>query len=243
MSDLLVVRGLEKRYRDRLLFKIDALALQQAKTYMLTGDNGSGKSTLLKILGGLEPAQVEQAFFVGHAVRFYPYPKEMRRAVVYVHQHPVMFDTSIAANIGYGLAARGLPKHEIHQRVDEALHWAGLTAVRDLPPQTLSGGEKQRVALARAKVLEPRLLLLDEPTANLDAAAREQVARLLPQLMSAGTSVVIACHDRELLGLADAQRLNLRDGRLWMEGAPGNGDAVALDAVQAADRLKQVRLP
>lgn len=216
MNELLRVSGLEKRFRDRLLFSIETLALKPGVAYVLTGSNGTGKSTLLKILGGLEHAKVAQASFLGHAVRFWPYPKEMRRSIVYVHQHPVMFDTSIAANIGFGLTARGMPKAEIGHRVEDALRWAGLSAVRDLPPATLSGGEKQRIALARAKVLEPKLLLLDEPTANLDTAAREQVMNLLPQLTSAGTSVVIACHDRELVQLANAQRLDLRDGKLWL---------------------------
>jgi tungstate transport system ATP-binding protein len=232
MSTLLNLSGLEKRFQGRTLFTIENLALQPATTYLLSGANGSGKSTLLKILGGLEPAGVEQATFLGHAVRFYPYPKEMRRAVVYVHQHPIMFDTSIEANIGYGLAARGMAAMEIRHRVDEALHWAGLSAMRHLPPATLSGGEKQRVALARAKVLEPKLLLLDEPTSNLDAAAREQVMQLLPQLTSNGASVVIACHDRELLKLADAQRLDLRDGRLWQDGPA----AYFNDSLQSAAR-------
>jgi tungstate transport system ATP-binding protein len=98
--------------------------------------------------------------------------------------------------------------------VDEAMAWAGVAHLRDTDPTRLSGGEKQRVALARAKVLQPRLLLLDEPTANLDGAAREQVIALIPTLVDAGSSVVIACHDRDLINLPGVQRLKLRDGRL-----------------------------
>ncbi|MGV3740788.1 MAG: energy-coupling factor ABC transporter ATP-binding protein [Burkholderiaceae bacterium] len=214
MNGLLRVQGLEKRFGERLLFSIESLDLEPATTYLLTGSNGTGKSTLLKILAGLEPATAKQAAFLGQPLRFSPYPRAMRQSVVYMHQHPIMFDTSVEANIGYGLKARGVPKTELKQRVEEALRWARLEKVRHLPPTTLSGGEKQRVALARAKVLEPRLLLLDEPTANLDTGSREQVLHLLPQLKSAGTSVVIACHDRELLLLADVRRLELRDGRL-----------------------------
>jgi tungstate transport system ATP-binding protein len=92
--------------------------------------------------------------------------------------------------------------------------WAGVAHLRDTDPTRLSGGEKQRVALARARVLQPRLLLLDEPTANLDGPAREQVMALIPTLLDAGSSVVMACHDRDLIGLPGVQRLKLREGRL-----------------------------
>jgi tungstate transport system ATP-binding protein len=92
--------------------------------------------------------------------------------------------------------------------------WAGVAHLRDTAPARLSGGEKMRVALARAKVLQPRLLLLDEPTANLDGAAREQVIALIPTMVEAGSSIVIACHDRDLINLPGVQRLKLRDGHL-----------------------------
>jgi tungstate transport system ATP-binding protein len=92
--------------------------------------------------------------------------------------------------------------------------WAGVAHLNGTNPATLSGGEKQRVALARARVLQPRLLLLDEPTANLDGPAREQVISLIPTLLERGSSVVMACHDRDLIGLPGIHRLKLRDGRL-----------------------------
>ena len=214
MSALLSLRQLRKSYGDRQLFDIDALTINEASAYVLTGLNGAGKSTLLRILAGMEPAEIGLASFLGEPVAFKPYPRILRDAIVYVHQHPVMFSTTIAGNIGYGLAARGMAKAESNQRIEEAMEWAGLTHLRHNKPHTLSGGEKQRVALARAKVLSPRLLLLDEPTANLDGPAREQVIRLIPTLIKAGSSVIMACHDRDLIALPGVQRLKLRDGRL-----------------------------
>ena len=86
--------------------------------------------------------------------------------------------------------------------------WAGVTHLRASNPATLSGGEKQRVALARAKVLSPKLLLLDEPSANLDGAAREQVIALIATLTDAGSSIVMACHDRDLIKLPGVRRLS-----------------------------------
>jgi len=213
-TPLLEVQRLVKRLGERTLFDIDRLVLSAASAYVLTGMNGAGKSTLLRVLGGLERADAGSVRFDGQAATLHPYPAQLRRAIVYVHQHPVLFSTSVAHNIGYGLQLRGEPRARVAALVERALDWAGVAHLRDADPARLSGGEKQRVALARAKVLQPRLLLLDEPTANLDGPAREQVIELIPTLAEAGGTVVVACHDRDLIGLPGVQRLKLRDGRL-----------------------------
>lgn len=214
MTNLLFVSRLRKAVGARELLNIQDFSLASGTAYVLTGANGAGKSTLLRILGGLEPPDEAEITFMGQASKLWPYPAAMRQAVVYVHQHPVMFATSVVGNIGYGLTARGLPKAEVSRRVEEAMDWAGVQHLRDSDPGVLSGGEKQRIALARAKVLEPKLLLLDEPTSNLDGAAREQVINLVPDLIASGSSVVMACHDRDLIGLPGMHRLKLRDGHL-----------------------------
>jgi len=212
---LLGVRGLRKHHGDRLLFDIERIEIATHGAYVLTGVNGAGKSTLLRVLGGLERAEIDSLRFACEDVlRVHPYPRRLREAIVYVHQHPILFSTSVAHNIGYGLQLRRLPKEEIARTVADAMAWAGVAHLEGHNPATLSGGEKQRVALARAKVLQPKLLLLDEPTSNLDGAAREQVIELIPTLVEAGSSVVIACHDRDLINLAGVQRMKLRDGHL-----------------------------
>jgi tungstate transport system ATP-binding protein len=214
VSQLLSIGRLVKRYDSHTLFDLDDFALERASAYVLTGVNGAGKSTLLRVLAGLAPAEAQDVRFDGQAVSLSPYPAALRQAIVYVHQHPIMFSTSVAENIAYGLRARGDSHHAIAQAVHDAMAWAGVRHLANNKPATLSGGEKQRVALARARVLQPRLLLLDEPTANLDGEAREQVIALIPTLIHAGSSVVMACHDRDLINLPEVQRLKLRDGRL-----------------------------
>lgn len=221
---LLTVRGLSRRHGERLLFDIDELRFEAASAYVLTGANGVGKSTLLRALAGLERVDARQAELDGKPVALHPYPQALRQAIVYVHQHPIMFSTSVAHNIAYGLLARGEPKARVAQLVEEAMAWAGVAYLADTDPARLSGGEKQRVALARARVLQPRLLLLDEPTANLDGAAREQVIALIPTLLEQGSTVVMACHDRDLIGLPGVRRLKLRDGKLEYRNHKGDVD-------------------
>jgi tungstate transport system ATP-binding protein len=228
MSALIRIERLRKRFGERLQFDIDQFSLDAGHAYVLTGVNGAGKSTLLRVLAGLESVDAEGVTFESQATKLSPYPAAMRAAVVYVHQHPVMFSTSVGANIGYGLVARGMAKAKVAQMVDEAMAWAGVAHLRDSDPSRLSGGEKQRIALARARVLEPKLLLLDEPTANLDGAAREQVLALIPQLLKEGTCVVMACHDRDLIGLPGVERLKLRDGKLERRGADRDEPPITL---------------
>lgn len=216
MDALLSIQRLQKNFHQRRLLDIENLSIAQAQAYVLTGSNGSGKSTLMRILAGLESADTAEVKFQGETVQLSPYPRTMRDAIVYVHQHPVMFSTSVEENIAYGLSVRGVPKNIIAEKVEEAIAWAGIAHLRASVPNFLSGGEKQRVALARARVLSPKLLLLDEPTANLDGAAREQVIALIPTLVNEGGSVIMACHDRDLIAMPGVQRLKIRDGKLEM---------------------------
>ena len=215
MSELVALSGVRKRFGERTLFDIERLVIEEGRSYVLTGPNGSGKTTLLRMLAGLEPADGGSFEFRGAPVAFAPhYPEPLRRAIVYVHQHPYLFHTSLRHNMEYGLRCRGVPAAERYRRGEEAIAWAGLAACRDTPPQNLSGGEKQRAALARVRALQPDLMLLDEPTSNLDKEGRAQTLALLEHLRDERRTVVVACHDQEVIDLAGLTRLRLEDGRL-----------------------------
>ena len=196
----IVASGLRKSFGTRRLFDIARLEIEEGRTYVLTGPNGSGKTTLLRILAGLEPPEAGEIAVHGTAV--------------YVHQHPYLFHTSLRHNLEYGLKCRGIPADERRRRVEEAIEWAGLGAHRATAPASLSGGEKQRAALARARALQPDLLLLDEPTSNLDKEGRRQTLALLGQLRDERRTVIVACHDQEVIDLEEVGRLRLEDGRL-----------------------------
>jgi len=211
---ILALRGIRKRYGERLILDDIDLDLKAGTICVLTGANGSGKSTLLRILAGLESATVRETRLDGQAITLTPYPTALRRAIGYVHQHPALFATSVARNIGYGLSGRGLSRSAWKMKVDAAIAWAGVEHVRETAPDHLSGGERQRIALARAEILEPRLLLLDEPTSNLDGPAREQVLELIQSLARKGRAILVVGHDRDIINLAGTTRIKLRDGAL-----------------------------
>jgi tungstate transport system ATP-binding protein len=205
---LVVATGLRKSFGARLLFDIARLAIEEGRTYILTGPNGSGKTTLLRVLAGLDRAQAGELRFRGAAL------EGLHRSIVYVHQHPYLFHTDLRRNLEYGLRRRGVAPDERRRRTEEAIAWAGLGAHMRTPPASLSGGEKQRAALARARALHPDLLLLDEPTSNLDKEGRAQTIALLAQLRDERRTVIVACHDQEVIDLPGTQRMRLEDGRL-----------------------------
>jgi len=210
----LVVERIVKRFGTRTLIESGGVTFAPGELHLLVGDNGTGKTTFLKILSGLDTAD-EAAFSLnGREFRGGRYPDALRREIVYVHQHPYLFSTSVAANISYGLKQRAIAGEECARAVAEAMQWAGLEAVRDVTPKRLSGGEKQRVALARALVLKAPVMLIDEPTASLDTKARDQIKTLLETLRAEGRIVIIATHDPEMTSLPGATVWRLADGRI-----------------------------
>jgi tungstate transport system ATP-binding protein len=217
---LLVIDALRKQFGARTVLDLGGLALHAGRSYALTGDNGAGKTTLLRVMAGLESAELARARYQGRDVDLRAYPEWLRRDVIYVHQHPYLFRTSVADNIAYGLRVRGMPHREREMLVHEAVAWARVGHLLDSPVHKLSAGEKQRVALARARVLKPRLFLLDEPTANLDSESRQQTVDLIRDLCDSDGIALIACHDPEIIQLPGICRLQLRDGRIERDWNP-----------------------
>lgn len=211
---ILKLENLKKHFDRRLILDIDELALERGRSYLITGSNGAGKTTLLRILAGLESADIQNFSFEGKQLLAGEIIQHLAPRVIYMHQHPYLFNTSVAANITFGLKANHVPHHLHKQLLDDALTWSGVEAVANTSPQKLSGGEKQRVALARARVLSPEILLLDEPTANLDEHARQQVNDLIRQMCDNNHCVVIATHDPELIALENAIHWRLHHAKL-----------------------------
>ncbi len=210
---ILCVENLKKYYGDRLVLDIPYLDFEAGKIFALVGPNGSGKTTLLKILNLLEQPTEGRLYFDGHKVN--KDVLSIRRQMTLVMQDTVLFRTTVYKNVAYGLNVRSIDKKVVGRMVSNALNMVGLAGFEDRKARQLSTGEAKRVALARALVFEPRVLLLDEPTANIDKQ-NVQVFELLLKKINAeqGTTTIFTTHD-----ISQAHRLTdrvifLLDGKI-----------------------------
>ncbi|HEY3384394.1 MAG TPA: phosphate ABC transporter ATP-binding protein [Vicinamibacterales bacterium] len=217
MSPNIVYRldSIRHRYGDRVVLDIGEFEIRRGETLAIIGPSGAGKSTLLRLLQFLECPTDGALRFHGEAVAPSA-PLELRRRVTTVFQRPIVLDRSVRANIAYGIRLRGRDDHQA--RVAQLLDALGLTPLADEPARTLSGGEVQRVALGRALAFSPEILLLDEPTANLDPRNVRLVEDLVREQQARGVTIVLATHQ-----IFQARRLTTRaalllDGQIVESG-------------------------
>lgn len=220
MTIVLRVENIRKSYGKRTVLEMPALEIGSGAVIYLSGRNGAGKTTLLKILAGLEAP--DQATVIRHDQRtsWRQAAPALRREVVYLHQQAFMLDGSVQGNLEYGLKVAGLGRRERRRRVAQALDWLGINDLTRQHARSLSGGERQWVALARAWLLRPRLLLLDEPSANMDLESRERTGFLLRRLMETSMGLIITTHHPDALSALANRHLHLDGGRLREPGAP-----------------------
>lgn len=184
----------------------------------LVGPSGSGKSTLLNVLGFIEPLQSGQLQYFGRhlsGLSETELNKIRRFELGFVFQNFHLIDVLTASeNVEYFLARQGMARSERIERVREALAAVGLAEHSEKRPVQMSGGQRQRVALARALAKRPKVLIADEPTANLDSVTGSEILKLLIMLSrERGCSVVMASHDKQAIEASD-RRIFLKDGEL-----------------------------
>ena len=186
--------GVTKVYGTRKVLDVAALDVHAGEILGIVGPSGAGKSTLLRLLGFLEAPTSGTLTFRGQRINGAAPPLAVRRQVTMVFQRPVLLSGSVYANVAYGLRVRGIT--DARERVHQVLDQLGMLPLRKESASTLSGGEAQRVALARALVVEPEVLLLDEPTANLDPAHVAIIEDVVRKARATrGMTIVLVTHN------------------------------------------------
>lgn len=229
----LQARGLGVRLGGHDALRSIDLDIDGRARIVVLGANGAGKSVLLRALHGLVAPTSGEIRWAGAPVR------PGSQALVF--QRPVMLRRSSLANISYALAVNGVRGPDREALARGALERVGLSHLAGRQARVLSGGEQQRVALARAWALEPRLIFLDEPTANLDPSAAAEVERIVGRIQSAGTAVVMTTHNLGLARRLAYEIVFLHEGRI-AERAPADR-FFRSPASPEAERFLEAELP
>lgn len=203
--------------RSNFTLKVDRLEAPAGQTLVILGPSGCGKSTLLHFMGLLEKPQHGQILVNGELATTRDRETRMRMAAVF--QRAYLFKGSVGENVEYGLVVRGVPRAERRAAAREALEKVGLAGYEDRSALALSGGEAQRVSLARALVLQPEVLLLDEPLANLDPLLKRRLTREFAAIVrDLGATVIWVTHDQDEAFVAADSIAIMREGTVTSFG-------------------------
>jgi iron(III) transport system ATP-binding protein len=219
MNHHVSIQNLVKRFGDVIAVNGVSIGVEKGEIFTLLGPSGCGKTTLLRMIAGFHHIDSGKILFGARVINDVP---AHRRDIGMVFQSYAIFPhMTVRENIAYGLKARKVPRNEIKKRVDEALELVQITQLADRRPNELSGGQQQRVALARAFIIEPGVLLMDEPLSNLDAKLRVQMRTVIKKLQRRlGITTIYVTHDQEeALAISDHIAV-MKDGRLMQVGMP-----------------------
>jgi tungstate transport system ATP-binding protein len=210
------IRGLTKRYNGNKVLDISDLVINKGKICGVMGPNGSGKTTLLSILALLVKPTSGRIIFDGLEINGRENDEfTLRREMTMVFQNPFLFNTTVEKNVAYGLRIRRLSKKEQRRKVSECLDLVGLTGFQKRKANELSSGEIQRVAIARGIAVNPKVLFLDEPTANVDKTNIDILEKIVKQWNCRyKATIIFATHDlNQACRLAD-KVIALSEGKI-----------------------------
>ena len=216
--ELIVIKNLEKKYKTGVtaIYDLD-LKVKKGDFIFVIGASGSGKSTLIKMLyreekptkgsiviGGIDVAKLRNR-------KVY---KLRRKLGIVFQDFKLLPKLTVYENVAFALEILGLPTNEIRKKVLKALNQVGLKNKAKNYPDELSGGEQQRVAIARAIVNEPKLLLCDEPTGNLDPDTSWEIMKVLEEINNMGTTIIMATHDKEMVNRMKKRVILIDSGKI-----------------------------
>ena len=219
MSNQVNIKDAVKYYGDFKALNGVNLTIHEGEFFTLLGPSGCGKTTLLRMIAGFNSIEGGEFCFGEKLINDVPAHK---RDIGMVFQNYAIFPhLNVEENVAYGLKARNVPKEEIGKRVQEALELVKISHLAKRKPNELSGGQQQRVALARAFVIEPSVLLMDEPLSNLDAKLRVEMRTVIKKLQKRlGITTIYVTHDQEeALAISDRIAV-MKDGNIMQIGTP-----------------------
>lgn len=214
---MLKVENVEFSYHDNKIFENLNLEISKGDFLMILGRNGSGKSTLLKLIFGIERKKSGKIYLDGKDLDEDIYYGRERMALVFQNPDEQIVSHKVESELAFTMENYGIPRDEMKKRIDEALEIVGLTHKKDSEVQTLSGGEKQRLCIASAMVMEPEILVLDEPTSMLDSKNRLKIMEILSKINRDGTAVIIVSHHLKELEYC-RNVISLEKGKIEFQG-------------------------
>ena len=219
MSNEVIIKDAVKRYGDFTALNGVSLNIKEGEFFTLLGPSGCGKTTLLRMIAGFN--SIEAGDFYFGEKRINDVAAHKRDIGMVFHNYAIFPHLTVKENVAYGLKARKVGKKEMDERVAEALKLVQIEHLADRKPNELSGGQQQRVALARAFVIEPSVLLMDEPLSNLDAKLRVQMRTVIKKLQRRlGITTIYVTHDQEeALAISDRIAV-MKDGNIMQIGTP-----------------------
>jgi cobalt/nickel transport system ATP-binding protein len=235
-------RDITYRYHEQLALNRLSLHVKQGERLALLGANGSGKSTLLRLFDGLAFPESGELIFAGEPITeaklsHAEFAFQFRRRVGLVFQNPdaQLFNPTVFDEIAFGPLQLGWPKEQIREQVNQSLETMEIAHLRHRSPHRLSGGEKKRVAIASVMIMDPEVLLLDEPTAALDPKSQRQIIDLIASFSGGPKTVITATHDLDSLEEISDRCVLFESGRVV-------GDGSAIDILHDIDLLRRARL-
>jgi len=218
-KEILKVENIHKNFGKLVVLQNVTFSVKEGEIFFLLGPSGSGKTTLLRILSGLCQPDKGKIFLEGEDITFLP-PNKRNIGLVF-QNYALWPHMSVEENISYGLVVRKLRKEIIKEKVEKILEKTQLTQFRDKFPSELSGGQQQRVAIARTLVVEPKILLLDEPMSNLDTKLKEQMRKEIKRIQEEMkiTTIYVTHDQKEAFLLGDTIAI-LNFGEIVQIGSP-----------------------
>jgi cobalt/nickel transport system ATP-binding protein len=235
-------KGISFRYNEQLALNQLSMDVRKGERLALLGANGSGKSTLLRLFDGLVFPDSGEVFFDGEQLSAAKLASTeftfgFRRRVGLVFQNPdaQLFNPTVFDEIAFGPLQLGWPREQIRDKVNQTLDAMEIAHLRNRSPHRLSGGEKKRVAIASVMILDPEVLLLDEPTAALDPKSQRQIIELIASFGGGAKTVITATHDLDSLEEISDRCILFESGRIV-------GDGSAIEILHDVDLLRRARL-